>query len=447
MRMTHEVTVEDKQVLSQAQIQSLEILAMDVVELEEFLQNEYMSNPMMDHTANHDMNSEMEKFQNSYDGQYAGRDYVEARDEDEKERGGLKAPDTNYLKNYLVSQLDMKRFSKEEWKLVLYLIDCLEDDGFFQMETAEVAELTGQSLEKVEEVLQMLRNLEPFGIFARDLSHCLLRQLEAIGADTPALSAMVLEYLPEIGQGKISVISRQLGLSTAEVRKYIAVIEKLNPRPLSGLQESQVSYIVPDIIYTEKNGRWEITINDKWLGEYHINDYYLHMMKETKDPELFEYFKQKLERSRFVISSIEQRRETMYAVSKGILDKQKDYFCRKGKRKPMTMSALAEELQIHPSTVSRTVKGKYIQSPAGTILMKNLFSGTVSADENGEELSAEHIKERIRELINSEDKRNPYSDAKLTECLVAEGIQISRRAVAKYRDELWIKSSFERKVR
>ena len=258
---------------------------------------------------------------------------------------------------------------------------------------------------------------------------------------------MVLDYLPEIGQGKISVISRQLGLSTAEVRKYIAVIERLNPRPLSGLQESQVSYIVPDIIYTEKNGRWEIVINDKWFGEYHINDYYLSMMKETKDPELLQYFKQQLERGRFVISSIEQRRETMHLVSKEILDRQKDYFCRKGTLKPITIGTLAEELKMPPSRVSRAVKGKYVQSPAGTILMEKLFAGSVSSSESREGLSAKHIKERIRGLISSEDKRNPLSDAKLTECLVAEGISISRRAVAKYRDELWIKSSIERKKR
>lgn len=471
MELTQQITVENKQMLCQAQIQSLEILAMDAVELEEFLQNEYMSNPMLEHTSNHEMNtsvenpyaterlpgmenymdaeshSSMDNFSSWYENQYAGQGYREERDDDTEERGDLKAPDTDYLKNYIMSQLDIQRFSREEWQLILYLIDCLEDDGFFKMEASEVARLTNRSETQVEEMLKILRNLEPFGIFARDLSHCLIRQLEVMGIDNPALYTMVSDYLPEIGDGKISVISRNLGLSTAEVRKYIALIGKLNPRPLSGLQESEVSYIVPDIIYSKKNGEWEITVNDKWFGEYHINDYYLRMMKESNDPVLFEYFKQKLERSRFILTSIEQRRETMRSISKAILEKQMDYLEGKGRLKPMTMCTLAEELHIHPSTVSRAIKGKYMQSPAGTILIKKLFCSTVSSCEGGEELSANHIKERIKELIEEEDKRKPLSDAKLVELLVAEGIHISRRAVAKYRDELWIKSSFDRKIR
>ena len=449
MKMTHQVTMENKQMLSQTQIQSLEILAMDAVELEEFLQNEFMSNPMLEHKASHDMHTSTsaEAGPNWYENLYAGRDYVEIRDEDPGERGGLKAPDTNSVKRYLLMQLDIQKFSKEQWKLIAYLIDCLEDDGFFRMETAQVAQLTGHKEEEVEKMLSILRDLEPFGIFAPDLSHCLLKQLEVTGMDTPELKAMVLECLPQIGEGKLSVISRKLGLSTAQVRKNIAVIGRLNPRPLSGIQESEVSYIVPDIIYTKKGGEWEISINDKWFGEYHINDYYLRMMKESKDPELLGYFQQKLERSRFILSSIQQRRDTMYAISKGILEKQRDYFDRKGKLKPMTMKALAEELHLHPSTVGRAIKGKYIQSPAGTLLFKKLFSGAASPEEGGDGFSAEFIKERIKELVEGEDKRSPYSDAKLAELLVAEGIHISRRAVSKYRDELWIKSSFERKER
>lgn len=447
MEILQNITIENKQMLCQAQIQSLEILAMDTVELGEFLQNEYMSNPLLEHHSNQEMNTSMEKFSEWYDHSYKGMDYSRDRDDDFEERRTIPAPDTDYLKNYLTSQLDIQRFSKKDWNLVLYLIDCLGDDGFFRMEAKEVADLTGWKEERVEEVLEELRMLEPFGIFAKDLPHCLLRQLEVMGVENSDLEEMILHYLPEISEGKISVISRNMGLSTAQVRKYIAVISKLNPKPLSGLRESEVSYIVPDIIYEKRNGQWEVKVNDNWFGDYQINDYYLKMMKDTKDPELFEYFKKKLERSRFILTSIEQRRSTMRAISEIVLEKQRGYLEGKEKLKPMTMCGLAQELDIHPSTVSRAIKGKYIQSPAGTILMKKLFCATVSSGCDGEEVSASHIKERIRQMVEEEDKTKPLSDAKLAELLVEEGIRISRRAVAKYRDELWIKSSFDRKIR
>ena len=193
-------------------------------------------------------------------------------------------------------------------------------------------------------------------------------------------------------------------------------------------------------------GGWEIAINDRWSGNYHINEYYLQLMRGSADPELSGYFKKNLERCRFILHSVEQRRETMTAIARALLARQEAYFSGKGKLVPMTMCALAEEMNVHPSTVSRAVKGKYIKSPAGTILMKKLFCGSATCEKGGE-LSADHIKERIRALVDSEDKRRPYSDARLVELLVEEGIHISRRAVAKYRDELWIKSSFDRKVR
>lgn len=170
------------------------------------------------------------------------------------------------------------------------------------------------------------------------------------------------------------------------------------------------------------------------------------MMHSSTDAELTGYFKKNLDRCRFILNSVEQRRETMKSIARAILGRQEAYFSGRGNPAPMTMCALAEELHVHPSTVSRAVRGKYVKSPAGTILMKKLFAGTVSC-ERGEELSAGHIKDRIKSLVDGEDKRRPYSDARLVELLVAEGIHISRRAVAKYRDELWIKSSFDRKIR
>lgn len=446
MELSQYIALETKQILCQSQIQSLEILAMDAIELEEFLQNEYMSNPLLDCNLDNNVPSGLGQDIRWFEEGTHKRRNCGDEDEDFDSRDNLAAPETDYLKNFLLNQIEMDAFSKQEWKLAGYLVDCLEDDGFFRMSIGEVAALTGMTEQTVKKVLARLKDLEPFGVFSSGLAECLLKQLEVMGEDDKGLKLVVSQYLPEVSEGKISVISRQTGLSTAQIRKYIAKISKLNPKPLSGLQQTEVNYIVPDIVYDLKNGEWEISINDRWSGNYHMNEQYVSMMQSSGDVELTAYFKKNFDRCRFILNSVEQRRETMKSIARAVLHRQKEYFLGRGNPAPMTMCALAEELGVHPSTVSRAVKGKYVKSPAGTILMKKLFASTVAC-EKGEELSASHIKERIRVLVDSEDKRRPYSDAKLVELLVNEGIHISRRAVAKYRDELWIKSSFDRKIR
>ncbi len=168
-------------------------------------------------------------------------------------------------------------------------------------------------------------------------------------------------------------------------------------------------------------------------------------MHSLKDPELSQYFKSNLNRCRFILNSIEQRNKTMQQISETILTRQEKYLLGQGSLFPMTMNELAQELNVSPSTVSRAIKGKYIKFPAGTILLKNLFSVAVSNNKDTL-FSSTDIKKKIKQLIDAEDRRKPYSDSKLVKLLSESGIKISRRAVAKYREELWIKSSYERKI-
>ena len=269
--------------------------------------------------------------------------------------------------------------------------------------------------------------------------------MENQGIHIPELSLIIKDYLSEIGEGKISTISRNTGLTTAQIRSYIAQIEKLNPRPLLSIHRETSDYIVPDIIFDYIDGSWEISINDYYCSNYHINSYYLNLMHSLKDPELSQYFKSNLNRCRFILNSIEQRNKTMQQISETILTRQEKYLLGQGSLFPMTMNELAQELNVSPSTVSRAIKGKYIKFPAGTILLKNLFSVAVSNNKDTL-FSSTDIKKKIKQLIDAEDRRKPYSDSKLVKLLSESGIKISRRAVAKYREELWIKSSYERKI-
>lgn len=289
--------------------------------------------------------------------------------------------------------------------------------------------------------------LEPYGIFAKDLEHCLLRQLEVMGIEDLALNQIILEHLQDLGAGRISVVSRKMNLSTLQVRKYMTLIGKLNPRPLAGFGTGDIAYVVPDLILSYEDREWKVVLNDGWMGDYRLSDYYMKMMSETKDPQLFEYFKVKLERARFLLRSVEQRRETLLRIAHEIVKRQSKYFLGEGTLQPMNMADLAEEIKVHPSTVSRGIRGKYIQSPMGTVQIRKLFTMPVGSENPMQEVvNADAVKELIKDFIRKEDREKPYSDQRLKELLKEKNINVSRRVIAKYREEMGIKGSYERKL-
>lgn len=206
-----------------------------------------------------------------------------------------------------------------------------------------------------------MSSLEPCGIFAKDLPHCLVMQLERAGELTPGLRDIILCHLDNVAAGKINAITQSLSMSTQEVRKCIAKIRALNPRPLSGFSTEPTSYVVPDVILTCQGGEWNLCLNDQWIGNYSISDCYLNMMKTVKDAELKKYFQQKYARYQFIMNSIEQRRDTILKISSAIFERQKDFFIRQGPLVPMTLLDIADMIDMHPSTVSRGIKNKYLQ--------------------------------------------------------------------------------------
>lgn len=440
--------LEQKQLLSQMQIQSLNILSMDNVELNDFLQGEYMENPMLEYTGSKEEMSQIE-FSQWYE-TYGGtkEQEYEGYREEQKEQADVPIYDENFLEEYLLSQLNQLEFTKKQWEVIRFMIACLDDHGYFTTPLPEVARMNKTSVETVSYCMSRLRELEPVGIFSKDLMECLLWQLRVEKEQDETLIFMIEHHLSDIAQGKIGNISRAMKLSTHQVRQCIAKILKLNPRPIMGLSLGKTEYIVPDIIFVYKDKEWEISLNDHWIGDYKLSDYYMKMMKSAEDEQLYQYFRSKLERVRFLMNSIEQRRNTMLQISEAILEWQKEYFEGKSCLKPMTMSDIAEKIQLHTSTISRGIKGKYVQSPQGTMLIKSLFSASVSSknvESKEGDMTAVQIKQVLKELIDAEDKAKPYSDQKLVMLLNEKEITISRRTVAKYREEMGIKGTFERK--
>lgn len=436
--MDMNLTLQQHQSLSQSQIQSLSILSFDSVELNEFLRDEYLENPLLDYTETVPGITRSETI-SSY------TNISSSFPNTSRETMDIPSLEDTSIKQYLLQQLDISQYTRYEWNLMHYLIDCLDDNGYFHFTPEEIAKQTGTKVSVIRRCLSILRCLEPAGVFSFDLPDCLIRQLDDLSDDFETMKKIISEHLEDISLGKVSSVSRALNLSTADVRKCIARIRSLNPKPLSGFLPGNEQYIIPDIIFTKDKETWSISLNDGWTTNYHLNDYYFKMLKTTSDPELLSYFEEKLAHIQFIFSCIEQRRKTILSIAEEILKNQEDFFNSKGNLRPMTMLSLAETLGMHPSTFSRALKGKYIQYPGGCILCKNLFTTAVTSGSSNGTVSQSDVKTVIQELINSENKSRPYSDQAIVKFLKEQDITISRRAVTKYRMELGIGSSVERR--
>lgn len=313
---------------------------------------------------------------------------------------------------------------------------CLDDNGYFPYKAEDIAGVSGYDLEMIEKCLGDLKELDPPGIFAEDLSECLILQLKRAGVEDPILYEIADKYMGEILKGHLSTITRKLHISTAAAREYMRILSMLNPKPLTG-GSRETQYIVPDILVVREDGTWKAKLNDRWMGDHHLNDYYLRMIGEAQDGELKAYFAEKLKRARYVLDCVEQRRETILKIVYAILDYQSDYFLKNAPLKPMTQEDIAELLHLHATTVSRAVRGKYLQYQR-TVLLNDLFCTSVS---KGESVTSEDVKDRIRTLVQKENKDSPLSDAGLQKRLSEEGISVSRRTVAKYREQMGIPDS------
>ncbi|MDU4472961.1 MAG: RNA polymerase factor sigma-54, partial [Clostridium perfringens] len=293
--------------------------------------------------------------------------------------------------------------------------------------------------------------LEPAGIGARDLKECLEIQLERKGENDPIVKEIIYNHLDDLADNKYQVIAKDLAITPKKAQDYGDLIKTLEPKPSRGFYTGdEVGFIIPDAEIRKIDGEFLILMNDGVLPMLSVNPLYKDILKDsTNDKEATEYVKEKIEKAMFLIKSIEQRKSTLYKVLQKILEKQKDYF-EKGEKylKPMTLKEIAEKLEMHESTISRAIRDKYILTSMGTIKIKNLFVNSISNKEksNGEEdVTVINIKKALEEVIKKEDKRKPLSDQAISEILKEKGMVISRRTVAKYREELGIKSSSKRK--
>ena len=421
--------------------QSLSVLQMGTEELNQCIEEEVLSNPMLDY-AKEPEKKEVRRSQGEGIGYYSRK-----KTEDTDYQSYLnaiadeKSEDTE-LAEYLRMQLYTKKISPRRQKIGKYLIECLEESGYLKMDMDELAKGIGLSKEELEREIRFMQTLEPCGVFARDLKECLLLQVEGEEQMQRQARLLIEKYLDEIAQNKIPQISKQTGLTTAEITKTIQYIkEELEPVPGRGYGcANRNEYIYPDITVKEDEKGYRIILNKEKVHTLELNREYLPMLGQVHSSEENKYLKEQYQKAKILLRNIGKREETLAAVAEAIVDWQREFF-EKGKAslKPMNLLDIAQELDVHESTVSRAVRDKYLECRWGIFELKYFFSNKTSDGNNCNVLTC------IQEIIRSENKQKPLSDAKIAEQLEKKGIRISRRTVTKYREQMQIPNTQMRK--
>ncbi|MBU8880919.1 RNA polymerase factor sigma-54 [Bacillus sp. FJAT-29790] len=351
-----------------------------------------------------------------------------------------------YLDEYIKSQLDFETVTAEGEKVFDYLIECLDENGYLRAELNEIAVRFQISEEEVNESLKLLQELEPAGIGARNLQECLLLQLKRIEKRNDLAEEIIENHFHSFAEKKWKDISKHLGVKMKDIQEVFDFVQKLNPRPASSFQNEKSSYIVPDVVIKWDGESFSVSIFDEALPKVSFNNEYYQKFSSYKDKQVSRFLQENNQDYQWIIRSIEQRKETLTKVSLKIVEKQQEFF-KNGPSylRPMTMKEISEELDIHESTVSRAVREKYAQTPYGTLELRSFFSSTIktTSDEN---TSSKQVKTIISKMVADENKQKPLSDQELVHLLKEkEGMVVSRRTIAKYRDQLGIPSSSKRK--
>jgi RNA polymerase sigma-54 factor len=357
------------------------------------------------------------------------------------------------LQDHLQWQLEMSRFSEQDYAIATAIIDSVNDEGYLTGTLEEIHQglldqIDDLDLDEVQAVLHRVQSFDPAGVAALDLADCLALQLKQMPEDTPwRLKALELvqEHLETLAKRDMTKLKRVLGLEEADINQVIALVRSLEPKPgrLIATQESQ--YVIPDVLVTRVAGKWVVLLNPDIAPKLRVNPFYSNMIKRADSSADNTSMKNHLQEARWFIKSLQSRNETLLKVAKSIVEHQKD-FLELGEKamKPLVLRDVAEEVGMHESTISRVTTQKYMHTPNGIFEFKYFFSSHVSTDSGGE-CSATAIKALLKELVEQEDPAKPLSDHTLSDLLKDKGINVARRTVAKYREALSIQSSNDRK--
>lgn len=350
------------------------------------------------------------------------------------------------LGSHLLWQLRMSDLRDQRFEIASYLIGNLDRNGYLSTSTAEVAIVFGVDEREVEAVLNVVQSFDPIGIAARDLRECLLLQLESQGLVDTLVWRIVANHLPRVEHGLLAEIAKHEACSEQDVVDAVREIRKLEPRPARPYFDEVSIYVVPDVYVRKVGDEYVVTLNENGIPRLRLNPEYERLVDSSGySASERDYLRERCKAAAWLIKSVEQRQQTILRVTESIMRFQND-FLEKGVSglKPLILKDVAEDVELHQSTVSRVTTNKYVHTPQGVFELKYFFSSKLR-NENGEDVSSETVRKRIKELIAGELPATPLSDQALTEILAKEGVEIARRTVAKYRESLGILSSSRRK--
>ena len=458
--MDLKLQVKQTQTLSQRMIQSAEILQMTSQELNTYINELALENPVIDivepPTAEEQRESiEQQEWLNSFNEEnyYLYQRQNNDDDYDFKSSWNINTDDGETLQDYLWSQLITENFTDQETEIIKFMLECLDNKGYLEESTETIASYFGTDTEIVEDLLSDLQALDPSGVCARTLEECLKLQLERRNMLTPVLESIIDNCLEMVARNQIPAIARKLRLSPTETAGYCQIIKSLNPKPgVSFSSRDQLRYIIPDVTIVKFKDHFDILLNESMYPTIELNSYYRQMNQNPESSELKEYLGNKIRQAEWVKQCVTQRGKTLMQVSRAILEHQEEFFTfGPAHLNPLRLADIAQELDIHESTVSRAVSKKYLQCSWGEYPMNYFFSRSVAVQESSssesgtQSVTAADIKRVLREIIEEENKKKPYSDRLLGEKLAERGISISRRTVAKYREEEGIADASGRK--
>ena len=351
------------------------------------------------------------------------------------------------LTDHLHWQLQLSHFTEEEHEVGTWIIGNLDEDGYLKISLEDVCSETNLPMEMVERVLRKIQQFDPAGVAARDLEECLLTQLEQISPRDSLAEKIVSEHLSLLKNRNYPAIAKRIGVSLDRVNRAASLISKLDPKPGKAFGGEVIQGIIPDVYVYKLEGDYVISLNDEGVPRLKINSLYRNILNGSRlamegDRK---YIQEKLRSALWLIRSIHQRQRTIYKVTKSIVKFQRE-FLDKGIQslKPLVLRDVAEDIQMHESTISRVTHNKYVHTPQGIYELKYFFNAGITSTQ-GETMASESVKSLVREIIAKEDPKKPYSDEKLVQILQRMHIHIARRTVSKYREMMKILSSNERR--
>lgn len=431
--------LQQKQIMTQKMIQAINILKMDSQELNSYIEEEYQNNPIIEIENKHV--TDWEKYSLNKRS-YSSIKNINIESKDINKEVLVSSTD-NWISDLLTQWNSFKTTSKENI-IGKFLIYNTNNKGYLDICLEDVAKYYNTNVNEVEEILKKVQQIEPSGIVCRNINERLLVQLRNKGVKDDKLELIISDYLELVANNQLKSISKKLNISLEKLKEYIKIIQSLNP-VLSLDDNNPITYVQPEIKVTENNGKFELEYLNNRILEVNICKNYQEILhNKNVDEKTKEYVKSNLDKAVWLIKSIEERKNNIINISNCIIERQKDFLINgKSYLRPYTQKEIAYDLNISESTVSRIVNGKYIDTPQGIYELKFFFSSSIG--NNGDDFSSKAIKDQINEIIMNEDKSKPLSDEKIRKILSQRGINISRRTVAKYRLDLGILGTIQRK--